>query len=45
MNGTFSPKRTTIDWNKEAGDGIFSTRDKSGNIYLEDVTDRNSTKL
>lgn len=44
FNGTFSVKSQRLDWVKEAGDGVYSTRTHEGDIVLEDVT-RNRTRL
>lgn len=37
FNGTFSARSQRIDWVKEAGDGVFSTQNREGDIFLEDA--------
>lgn len=46
MNGTFAERVKRVDWVKEAGDGVYSTRTAEGHILLEDVArNRSQTVL
>lgn len=46
MNGTFAERVKRVDWVKEAGDGVYSTRTPEGHVILEDIArNRSQTVL